>query len=262
MSTVMLAADNSAIEGHYSKAAAQPALPAKESASLLGRVQGIAAGVLFLAIRVPIYLVVLLFGALISVAGVVLYLIQAITQRANRPAGTMAAAALALVSIAGPRQAKADSVTDSSLLQQTTWVFSQQTNLYSFSAPSAGTLSVTLQDWAFPVDLQQLTASIMFQDQSWSLTPVQGAQQPEWLLNLPIASGGLFAAFVAAEAGPNSFSSEQFGAYSLDINFEAASTVPLPPAIDLLLGGIGLLGAVSLVERISRRRNTDVISLA
>jgi hypothetical protein len=38
--------------------------------------------------------------------------------------------------------------------------------------------------------------------------------------------------------------------------------VPLPPAIDLLLGGMGLLGAVSLVERISRRRNTDVISLA
>lgn len=262
MSSVMLAADNTAIEGRYPQAAVQPAVPVKQNASLLRRVQGVAAGICFLATRVPLYIGVLFLGLLVSLAGVMLYLLRAIGVRLTRPAGTVAAAVLALVSIAGPRQAKADTVTGDSLLQQTSWVFSQQTNLYSFDAPSAGTLSVTLQDWAFPVDLQQVTASIMYQDQSWSLTSVQGAQQPEWLLNLPISSGGLFAAFVAAEAGPNSFSSEQFGAYTLDINFTPASTVPLPPAIDLLLGGMGLLGAVTLVERISRRRNTDVISLA
>jgi hypothetical protein len=259
----MLAADSAAIEGRRPRTAAQQAAPVMKDVSLLRRIQGVAAGVLFLATRIPLYAGVLLLGALVALAGLVLYVLQAIGLRLTRPAGTVAAAALALISIAGPRHARADAVTDTSLLQQTTWVFSQQTNLYSFNAPSAGTLSVTLEDWAFPADLQQLTASIMFDDQSWSLTPEQGSPTPEWVLNLPISSGGLFAAFVAAEASPNSFGAQPFGAYSMLVNFEPASTVPLPPAIDLLLGGMGLLGAVTLVERISRRRrNTDVISLA
>jgi hypothetical protein len=243
----MLAADDTAIEGRYP--------------SLLRRTRGVAAGVFFLATRIPLYMGVLLFGALVSLAGVALYLFQAIAVRLTRPAGALAAAALAIIAIAGPRQAHADTVGDTSLLQQTTFVFSQQTNLYSFDAPGAGTLSVTLQDWAFPTALQQLTASIMFQDQSWSLTPQQGSPNPEWVLNLPIASGGLFDAFVAAEAGATNYGM-QFGAYSMNIDFQPASTVPLPPAIDLLLGGMGLLGAVTLFERISRRRNTDVISVA
>lgn len=260
MSSVMLAADSTAIKGRYPQTAAQPALPARKGASLWRRVQGIAAGVFFLATRIPFYFGVLLFGVLISLAGVVLYLLRAIGLRLTRPAGTVAAAVLALVSVAGPRQAKADTVGNTVLLEQTTPVFSQQTNLYTFDAPGAGTLSVTLNDWVFPVDLQQLSASILFQDQSWSLTPVQGSQNPQWVLDLPISSGGVFGAFVAAEAGTSAYG--QMGAYSMAIDFEPASTVPLPPAIDLLLGGMGLLGAVTLVERIARRRNTDVISLA
>lgn len=258
MSSVMLAADDTAIEGPGTRMAAQPARPAMERAPVLRRIQGVAAGVFFLAARVPFYLGVLLLGALAAVAGLALYLIQAAGSRLARPAGMAATAALALVSIAGPRAAKADTVTDTSLLQQTTLVFSQQTNLYSFDAPGPGTLSVTLQDWAFPVALQQLSASILFQDQSWSLTPQQNSQ---WVLDLPISSGGLFDAFVAAQAGTTSYGM-QFGAYSMSIDFEPASTVPLPPAIDLLLGGMGLLGAMMLIERISRRRNTDVISVA
>jgi hypothetical protein len=250
MSSVMFAADNTAVEGRC----------VKKGESVLRRVQGVASGLFFLATRIPLYIGVLLLGVLVALAGVVLYLLQAIGLRLTRPAGTVAAAALALISVAGPRQAKADTVSDTVLLEQTTPVFSQQTNLYSFNAPGAGTLSVTLEDWVFPVDLQQVSASIMFQDQSWSLTPEQGSQNPEWVLDLPISSGGVFGAFVAAEAGSSIYG--QMGAYSMSVDFEPASPVPLPPAIDLLLGGMGLLGAVTLVERISRRRNTDVISVA
>jgi hypothetical protein len=262
MSSVMYAADSTAIENRRPQTPARAALPAKERASLLRRVQGVAAGLLFLGVRVPFYVGVLLFGALASLMGVVLYILGAIGLRLNRPAGALAAGALALVSIASPRQARADTVGDTSLLQQTTLVFSRQTNLYAFDAPGAGTLSVTLQDWGFPVPLQQLSASIMSQDQTWSLTQ-SPTQSTEWLLTLPISTGGLFDAFVAAEAGTLTGLPFQVGAYSMSIDFSpSASTVPLPPALDLLLGGMGLLGAVTLVERIARRRNRDVISIA
>lgn len=257
MSSVMLAADSTAIENGYTTA--------KKRTSVLRRIQGLTAGLLFLGLRVPVYLVVLLFGALIAVAGMVLYVIRAVAHRLSRPAGAAAASALALICVSSPQRARADSIGDTapvlsatSPLQQTTMVFSQQTNLYAFQTDGAGTLSISLKDWAFPVSLQQFTASIMSDDQvlgSWSEASNSG-----WVFDVPISSGGIFDAFVSAQAGP--YAGLQFGAYSMTINFEPASTVPLPPALDLLIGGMGLLGAVTLIERISRRRNGDVISIA
>jgi hypothetical protein len=267
MSSVMLAADSAATEDHRSGTAARPALPASKRASVLRRAQGIGSGILFLALRVPVYAGVLVFAALVSVAGILLYVLRAIGLRLTRPAGALAAGALALACLLSPQRAKADTVTTSGPtltaddpLQQTAFVFGQQTNLYAFNTTGPGTLSVSLRDWGFPVDLQQLSASIMFQDQSWSLTQ-SPTVSTQWLLTLPVSTGGTFDAFVAAVGSPVPGLPFSVGAYSMTIDFQPAA-VPLPPAIDLLLGGMGLLGAVSLVERISRRRNTDVISLA
>ena len=256
MSSVILAAESAAIEDRCSRSAARPA---KKRVSTLRRVQGITAGLLFLAARLPVYAGLLLFGTLVSLLGAALYGIQALGHRLMRPAGMVATAALALIGVAGPQRAKADTLTDTAPLLQTTMVFSQQTNLYSFQTDGPGTLSISLKDWAFPVSLQQLTASILSDDQvlgSWTSSPGNSSGQ----FDVSIPSGGIFDAFVAAQAG--SFDGLQFGAYSMTISFEPASTVPLPPALDLLLGGMGLLGAVTLVERLSRRRNTDVISVA
>lgn len=266
MSSVMLAADSTAIEDRRAGTAVRPALPANKHASVLRRAQGLGAGLLFLMLRVPVYAGVLLFAALVSVAGILLYVLRAIGLRLTRPAGALAAAALALACLISPQRAKADTVTTSGPtltagdpLEQTAFVFGQQTNLYAFNTTGPGTLSVTLQDWAFPVPLQQLSASLMFQDQSWSLT-ASSTQSNQWLLSMPVSTGGIFDAFVAAEGGTVPGLPFSVGAYSLTIDFQP-SAVPLPPAIDLLLGGMSLLGAVTLVERISRRRNTDVISL-
>lgn len=257
MSSVMLAADSTAIEDRNPRTAARSAPAAQKAAPLLRRAQGLFAGLLFLASRVPAHVAVLLFGVLISLLGLALYLLRAIGVRLTRPAGALAASALALISLGGPRWARADTVTDTGLLQQTTLVFSQQTNLYSFDAPGAGTLAISLKDWGFPVPLQQLTASILSQDQVLgSLNP---SQSSTWQFDVPISSGGLFDAFVAAQAG--TFDGLQFGAYSMSITYEP-SPVPLPAALDLLLGGMGLLAAMTLVERLSRRRNGDVISVA
>jgi hypothetical protein len=265
MSSVMLAAGSTAIEESYQRTTAPRALPEERGVPLLRRAWGLGSGLLFLAARIPVYIGLLLFGALVSLAGALLYGIQAIGLRLTRPAGALAVSALALVCIANPRPARADALDDtaplltaSAPLQQTTLVFSQQTNLYAFQTDGPGTLSISLKDWGFPVSLQQLTASILSQDQvlgSWS-----SSTATSWQFEVPIQGSGVFDAFVAAQAG--TFSGLRFGAYSMSINFEPASTVPLPPALDLLLGGMGLLGAMTLVERISRRRNRDVISLA
>lgn len=259
MSAVMFAADSAAIEDGKPGTATQAAPAAKERVSVLRRIEGIGAGILFLAVRVPVYAAVLALGALVSLLGTLLYAIQVIALRLTRPAGTAAAAALALVSIAHPQRAKAEAVDGISLMQQTTLVSSQQTNLYSFDAPGAGTLSISLKDWGFPVPLQQLTASILSQDHVLGSLDPSGSSG--WQFSVPIQSGGLFDAFVAAQAG--SFDGLKFGAYSMSIDFRpAASPVPLPPALDLLLGGMGLLGAMTLAERVYGRRNRDVISVA
>lgn len=263
MSSVMIAADETAIENGPG-IRAHMALPAKASPSLLLRLRGLASGLVFLGIRVPAYIGVLLLGLLVSLVGAVLFIIQAAVARLTRPAGALMTGALALVCVAHPQKAHADGVgdvtqlTSGSAVDQTIPVFSQQTNLYAFQTDSAGTLSISLKDWDFPVPLQAVTASIMANDQvlgSWDPSDAAG-----WQFELPLSSGGTFDAFVAAQAG--TFEGMQLGAYTMILSFSPTSTVPLPPALDLLLGGMGLLGAVSLVERISRRRNTDVISVA
>jgi hypothetical protein len=264
MNSVVFTADSTTMEDRHPEGLKRTGLLAKKGASLPRRIQGLAAGLLFLTAHVPVYVGVLLFGALVSLVGAVLYIIQAAILRLTRPAGVLATSLLALVCAASPQRAHADSLADvtqltaTSPMQQTTVVFSQQTNLYAFQTDAAGTLSISLKDWGFPVPLQQLTASIMSDDQvlgSWDPSGTAG-----WQFELPLQSGGVFDAFVAAQAG--TFYGMQLGAYSMILTFSPTSTVPLPPALDLLLGGMGLLGAVTLIERISRRRNGAVISIA
>jgi len=116
MSSVMLAADSAAIEQRHPGTAMRPERVAKQQETpLLHRARGLAGGLLFLTARVPLYIGVLLFGALVSTVGALLYVVQAIGQRLIRPAGALAMAGLALLGVAGPQRARAWSSTSVSL---------------------------------------------------------------------------------------------------------------------------------------------------
>ena len=173
MSSVMLAADSTAIEDRYAPDGGAAGAAREQTRVRSAPGPGSRCGTpLPGAARTGLRRGPALW-ALVSLPAWLLYMLRAIGLRLTRPAGTLAAAALALVCRRKlPSEPRPTRSSDSRrLLEQTTLVFSQQTNLYAFDAPGAGTLSVTLKDWAFPVPLHQLSASILFQDQSWSLTP-------------------------------------------------------------------------------------------
>lgn len=262
MSRAMLAADATAmVEGYHDGAheaahASRRARVAGAPVPLARRLQGVAAGVAFLAVRIPVYAGVLVFGAIVSLGGIALYAVQAAGLRLSRVAGALA---VLILCIATPQRAHATVISDpSALLTQTEYITNSMTTLSSFEVPSAGTLSVYLDDLDFPVALQQFTTSILGDDGvlgSWSQA---NASTSGWEFSVPIQAAGTFDAFVAAQAGD--LNGLALGAYTMQITFQPA-TVPLPAALDLLLGGLGLLGAVALLERISADRNKGVMSL-
>lgn len=217
--------------------------------SPLRSLAGAGAGVAFLLSRFPVYGVVLILTVLASLAGLLLYITQVIGLRLLRVGGTLATLGVAACCLALPHPARAAMVTPQTLMAQASYVTGTQTSLTSFDVPGAGTLSVSVNDIDFPTPLQSLTASILGNGAalgSWSAA--QGSDSGQF--NVAIPTAGVFDAFVTAVAGEvgQGFS---MGTYGIRVAFTpSVSPVPLPAALDLLLGGLALLGALSAIERI------------
>lgn len=148
-------------------------------------------------------------------------------------------------------RAAAESISPEMLLQQSTMVVNQQSNVYSFTAPAAGTLTVQFTDTDWPTALQSINLSID------SPSKVLGSLAVVGGLDLALSGGGTYYADISAQAGGGL----DIGVYSLQVEFiPQGAAVPLPAALGLLLSGLVLVGGVRLVS--ARMRNESVTCAA
>jgi hypothetical protein len=137
--------------------------------------------------------------------------------------------AAALLSVGQDRARAAEVLYNGSGFLQGTQSFVQ-----SFSLPTAGTLTVTLTNVAWPQQLASLNLL---------MTSTNGAMGHEMGTGTSIfdvkEGGDIFAQWFGTAQGPLNT-----GVYSMEIEFEPSvngNPVPLPTSIALLLSGLGLL---------------------
>ncbi len=132
-----------------------------------------------------------------------------------------------------------DARADSVVLAHAGGVFgTSQTDQWSFTAPGAGKLDVTLTDFAWPTTtLPSLTVDIMSGSSLLQSLQIQGAQSTTQYesATVSLAAGGTYYAYLLGNAG----GPMDFGAYALVASFlPQVAPVPLPASLTLLLGGV------------------------
>jgi hypothetical protein len=144
---------------------------------------------------------------------------------------------MALTGLAVAPHAWADSVP---LLSQTTMVVGTESTTDTFTAPTAGTVTVTLNSfgWAAPLSALSFSASSATQVlASWTGTGVTSDTA-----TFNVAPGSYFANIMATASG-----AMDMGLYSLRMTFTPA--VPLPSSGWLLLTGMFVLAGLARAVR-------------
>jgi hypothetical protein len=133
-------------------------------------------------------------------------------------------------------QARAETMT---LLADTTMVTGTQSAVYSFTTPSAGTITATLENlnWQKPLN------SLSFMASSGTNVVSTWSASGSMVETFQIGAGNYFAHILATTADP-----WDVGLYSLNLSF-ATNAVPLPASSLLLLTGIFGLFLVSRNRR-------------
>jgi len=145
-----------------------------------------------------------------------------------RAAGTGLGLTLVLAAVSERASAEMMFVNQSEL------VMNQQSNVFSFSAPGPGMLSIELSDVVWPAPLTSLSFSLNTAHSVLAWIPSAAGLT----LNMKIANGGTYYADVIGQAG----GALGMGLYSLQVGFQPQGVVPLPPSIILLLSGLAALG--------------------
>jgi hypothetical protein len=130
-------------------------------------------------------------------------------------------------------RAQADTVPAESLLQSSVLVSGTQSNLYAFTAQGPGTLTIRLENIAWPEQLALLDCSIYSNE--GLLSSLNGAT--EWRFETNGAAS--FYANVLAGAGGRL----NLGLFSINVMFQShAAPVPVPAAAWLLASALGWFG--------------------
>lgn len=153
--------------------------------------------------------------------------------------GAATVVGLTLALGAGPGRALADELSPDVLLKQSTLVINQQSNVYDFTVPGPGTLTIELEDLVWPNPLSSLSFSLD------SARNVLGWVGSDGGLTLSMSHGGSYFVDVTGNAG----GAFDLGLYSMQVDFYAqGTTVPLPAALILLLSGLAVLGGAHLAR--------------
>jgi hypothetical protein len=148
-------------------------------------------------------------------------------------------APLALACLSAAPHARADTI----LLAQTTLVNGSESTVDSFTAPTVGTVTVSLKSLKWPVALSTLSFSATSATQvlaSWSGTGLSSD-----VATFDVGAGTYFAHIMASAAG-----AMNMGLYSLMISFNPSTpTVPLPSSQWMLLTGMFILAGVARFAR-------------
>jgi len=132
---------------------------------------------------------------------------------------------------------------DSLLLAQTTLVSGTESTVDSFVAPSAGTVSVTLNSLNWPTQLNALSFSATSASQvlaSWNSTGISSGTA-----TFDVGAGTYFAHIMASAGG-----TLDLGLYSLVMTFTpSTSPVPLPASGWMLLTGMFVLAGLARAAR-------------
>jgi hypothetical protein len=140
------------------------------------------------------------------------------------------AATIAVVTaaICAPTPARADTV----LYDGTGFLEGTQSFVQSFNLPSAGTLTVTLSNVAWPEQLANL--NILLSSADGMLGPLMSSGTETFNI---AAGGNVYAQWFGTAQGPLNA-----GVFALKIDFAPSATVvPLPASISLFLSGLALL---------------------
>lgn len=127
------------------------------------------------------------------------------------------------------------------LLSTSTTISGTQSAVYTFNAPGAGTLNVTLGNYTWPERLSNLSFALA------TTTGVLKTLSGEGSLSIDLTEGGSYYALVSGSASGK----WNLGMYSLNLSFGALadpgnpSAVPLPGTLWLLLGGLACAWALT-----------------
>jgi hypothetical protein len=132
-----------------------------------------------------------------------------------------------------------DAHAETVLMSQSTMVSGTFSSVHSFTTSQAGTLTLRLENIAWPEQLAALSCNLYGKDN------LLGSLSTTGEIHLELAGPGTFFSHLFAQSG----GALDVGLFSIKVSFDPAAPVPLPAGVWLLGSAFGWFGVRRLVGR-------------